>query len=182
MTNLDSKLKSRDITLPTKGHLVKAMVFPVVMYGCDSWIIKKAEHWNIDVFEIWCWRRLLSVPWTERRSSQSILKEIISDYSSEGLKLKLQYFVYQMWKTDSLERPWCWEWLKVAAEGDDRGWDGWMDSLTWWAWVWANSWSWWWIGRPGLLQSMGSQRIGHSWVTELTWTEGLENSFCQECK
>ena len=98
MTNLDSILKSRDFTLPTKIHLVKAMVFPVVMYGCESWTTKKAEHWRIDAFELWCWRRLLSVPWTARRSSQCILKEISSEYSLEGLmlKLKLQYFGHLM--------------------------------------------------------------------------------------
>ena len=106
MTNLDSILKSRDITLPTKVHLVRAMVFPVVMYGCESWTIKKAEHRIIDAFELWCWRKLLRVPQTARRSSQSILKEISPDYSLEGLmlKLKLQYFGHLMWRTDSLEK------------------------------------------------------------------------------
>ena len=106
MTNLDSILKSRDITLPTQVCLIKAMVFPVVMYGCESWTIKKAECWSTDAFEIWCWRRLLRVPWTERRSNQSILKEIIPGISLEGLmqKLKLQYFGYLMWRTDSLEK------------------------------------------------------------------------------
>ena len=106
MTNLDSLLKSRDITLPTKGHLVKAMVFLVVMYGCESWTIKKAEHQRIDVFELWCWRRLLRVPWTARRSNQSILKEISPGISLEGmmLKLKLQYFGNLMRRTDSLEK------------------------------------------------------------------------------
>ena len=106
ITNLDSILKSRDITLLTKVCLVKAMVFPVVMYGCESWTIEKAEHWRIDVFELWCWRRLLRVPWTARRSNQSILKEISPEYSLEGLmlKLKLQYFGHLMWRTDSLEK------------------------------------------------------------------------------
>ena len=106
MTNLDSIFKSRDITLPTKVRLVKAMVFPVVMYGCESWTIKKAEHWRIDAFELWCWRRLLRVPWTARRSNQSI-KDISPEYSLEGLmlKLKLQYFGYLMRRTDSFERP-----------------------------------------------------------------------------
>ena len=106
MTNLDSILKSRDITLPTKVHLVKAMVFPVVMYGCKSWTAKKAECWRIDAFELWCWRRLLRVPWTARRSNQSILKEISPGCSMEGLmlKLKLQYFGYLMWRVDSLEK------------------------------------------------------------------------------
>ena len=106
MTNLDSILKSRDITLPTKVCLVKAMVFPVVMYGCESWTIKKAEHQRTDAFELWCWRRLLSVPWTARGSNQSILKEISPEYSLEGvmLKLKLQYFGHLMRRTDSLEK------------------------------------------------------------------------------
>ena len=106
MTNLDSILKSRDITLPTNVHLVKAMVFPVVMYGCESWTIKKAEHQKIDAFELWCWRRLLRVPWTARRSNQPILKEIRPECSLEGLmlKLKLQYFGHLMRRTDSLEK------------------------------------------------------------------------------
>ena len=106
MTSLDSILKSRDVTLPTKVHLVKAMVFPVVMYGCESWTLKKAEHRRIDAFELWCWRRLLRVPWTARRSNQSILKEISSGCSLEGmmLKLKLKYFGYLMRRIDSLEK------------------------------------------------------------------------------
>ena len=106
MTNLDSISKSRDITLPTKVHLVKAMVFPVVMYGCESWTVKKAGHQRIDAFELWCWRRLLRVPWTARRSTQSILKEISSGCSLEGmmLKLKLQYFGHLMRRVDSLEK------------------------------------------------------------------------------
>ena len=104
MTNLDSILKSRDITLPTKVHLVKAMVFPVVMYGCESWTLKKAEHWRNDAFELWCWRRRLRVPWTARRSNQSILKETSPGCSLEGLMLKLQYFGHLMWRVDSLEK------------------------------------------------------------------------------
>ena len=106
MTNRDSILKSRDITLPTKVRLVKALVFPVVMYGCESWTIKKAERQRIDAFELWCWRRLLSIPWTARRSNQSILKEISPEYSLEGLmmKLKLQYFGHLMQRTNSLEK------------------------------------------------------------------------------
>ena len=107
MTNLDSILKSRDITLPAKVHLVRSMVFPVVMYGCESWTIKKAEYWGIDAFELWCWRRLLRVPWTARRVNQLILTEISPEYSLEGLilKLKLQYFGHLMWRADSLEKP-----------------------------------------------------------------------------
>ena len=123
MTNLDSILKSRDITLPTKVHLVKAMVFPVVMYGCESWNVKKAESGRIDVFELWCWRRLLRVPWTARRSNQSILKEISPRCSLEGmmLKLKLQYFGHLMRRVDSLEKTLMLEGLGAGGEGDDRG-------------------------------------------------------------
>ena len=111
----------------SKVRLSKAMVFPVVMYGCESWIIKKVEHRRIDAFDLWCWRRLLSIPWTARRSNQSILKEIRPEYSLEGLmlKVKLRYFGYLMWKTDSLQKPWYWERLKAGGEGDYRGWDGW---------------------------------------------------------
>ena len=177
MTNLDSILKRRDLTFPTKVHLVKAMVFPVVMYGCESWIIKKAEHWRIDAFELWCWRRLLRVPWTARRSNQSILKEISPEYSLERLmlKLKLQYFGHLMQITDSLEKTWCWERLKAGGEGDDRGWDGWTASLTRWTWVWASSRSWWWTGKPGVLQFMGSQSVRHDWATELNWYKDGKN-------
>ena len=123
MTNLDSILKSRDITLPTKVHLVKAMIFPVVMYGCESWTVKKAEPGRIDAFELWCWRRLLRVPWTARRSNQSILKEISPECSFEGLmlKLKLQYFGHLIRRADSFEKTLCWERLKARGEGDDRG-------------------------------------------------------------
>ena len=145
------------------------MVFPVVMYGCESWTIKKAEHRRIGAFELWCWRRLLRVPWTARRSNQSILKEISPGCSLERLmlRLKLQYFGYLMRRADSLEKPWCWERLRAGEEGDDRGWDGWMASPTQWTWVWINSRSWWWSGRPGMLRSMGSQRVRHVCVTEL---------------
>ena len=156
MINLDSILKSRDITLPTKVHLVKAMFFPVVMYGCESWTVKKAECRRIDAFELWCWRRLLRVPWTARRSNQSLLKEISPGCSLEGLmvKLKLQYSGHLTWRTDSLEKTLMLERLKAWGDGDDRGWDGWMASPTQWAWVWASLRSWWWIGKPGMLQSM----------------------------
>ena len=131
MTNLDSVLKSRDITLPTNFHLVKAMVFPVVMYGCEIWTIKKAECQRIDAFELWCWRRLLRVPWTSGRSNQSILKEISPEYSLEGLmvKLKLQYFGYLIQRTDSLEKTL----LLGKIEGRRRsGWQRmkWLDGIT----------------------------------------------------
>ena len=148
---LDSILKSRYITLSTKVCLVKAMVFPVVMYGCESWAIKKAERRRIDAFELWCWRRLLRVPWAARRSTQSILKEISPEYSLEGLmlKLKLQYFGHLMRRTNSLEKTLMLKMLKAGGKGDDRGWDGWMASPTQWTWVWVNSGSRWWTGRPG---------------------------------
>ena len=119
MTNLDSILKSRDITLPTKVHLVKAMVFLVVMYGYESWTIKKTEHQRIDAFELWCWRRLLRLLWTAKRSNQSILKEISPEYSLEGLmlKLKLQHLATWSEELTHLKRPWCWERLKAGGEG-----------------------------------------------------------------
>jgi len=148
MTNLDSILKSIDITLSTKVHLVKAMVFPVVMYGCESWIIKKAEHWRIDAFELLYWRRLLRVPWTARRFNQSILKEISPEYSLERLMLnvKLQYFGHLMQRTNLLEKTLVLGNIEGGGEGDDRGWDGWMASPTQWTWVWASSGNWWWTG------------------------------------
>ena len=169
MTKLDRILKSRDITLPTKVHLVKAMVFPVVMYGCESWTIKKAERWKIDAFELWCWKRLLRVPWTARRSNQSILKEISPERSLEGLmlKLKLQSFSHLMRRTVSFEKTLMLGQIEGRRRGDNRGWDGWMASPTQWTWVWVNSGSWWWTGRPGVLQFMGLQKVRHEWATEL---------------
>ena len=141
MTNLDSILKSRDIALPTKVHIVKPLVFPVVMYGCESWTTKKAENWRINAFELWCQRRLLRVPWTPRRSNQAILKEINPEYSLEGLmlKLKFQYFGQLMQRANSLEKTWCWERLRAGGEEGDRRWDGWMASQTQWTWIWTNS-------------------------------------------
>ena len=132
MTNLDTTLKSRDITLPTKVRLVKAIVFPVVMYGCESCIIKKAEHRRIDAFELWCWRRLLRVPWTAGRSNQSILKEVSPGCSLEGrmLKLKLQYFGHLMRRAESFEKTLILGKIEGRRKGDDRGWDGWMASPT----------------------------------------------------
>ena len=163
-TNKDSMLESRDITLPAKVHLVKAKVFLVVMYGCESWTIKKAEHGGIDAFELWCWRRLLRVPWTARRSNQSILKKISPEYSLEGLmlKLKLQYFGHLMQRTNSLENTLM---LGKTEGRRRRGWDGWMVSPPLWIWVWASSGSWW-TGKPDMLQ-----RVGHDWATEKNWTE-----------
>ena len=154
--------------LSTKVHLVKAMVFPVVMYGCESWTVKKAECQSIVAFELWCWRRLLRVPWTARRSNQSILKEISPRCSLEGLMLKLK--LQNFGQLTHLKRPWCWERLRAGGEGDERGWNGWMASLTQLTWVWVDSGSWWWTGRPGVLQFQGLQRVGHNWVAELNWT------------
>ena len=175
MTNLDNLLKSRDITLSTKVHLVKATVSPVVMYGCESWVIKKAECPRIDAFELWCWRRLLRVPWSARRSNQSILKEISLNINWKNWCWRWNSNTLATWceELTRWKRPWCWERLKAGEKGGDRGWDGWMASPTWWTWVWASSGSWWRTGKPGMLQSMGSQRVRQNWATELNWTEGL---------
>ena len=154
-----------------KVHLVKAMVFPVVMYGCESWTIKKAECWSIDAFESWCWRRLLRVPWTTRRSNQSNLKEISPECPLEGLMLKLkrQYFGHLMQRAGSFEKTLMLgkiEGRRRRGQQRMRWLDGITDSMDM---NWINSWSWWWTRRPGVLQSMGSQRVRHDWVTELNW-------------
>ena len=162
MTNLDVILKSRDITLPTKVHIVKAMVLPVVMYRCENWTIKKAECQKTDAFELWFWRRILRVPWTARRSNQSILKEINHEYSLEGLmlKLKLQYFGHLMQRADSLEKTLILAKTEAGGEGSDRGWDGWVASPIQWT--------------PGDSEGQGSlmccsprgRRVRHDWETE----------------
>ena len=175
MTNLDSILKSRDITLPTKVWIVKAMVFPVVMYGRESWTIKKPEHRRNDAFELWCWRRLLRVPWTARGSNQFILKDISPECSLEGLmlKLKLQYFGHLMRRADSFEKTLMLGQIEGRGEGDNRGWAGWMASPTQWTWVWVTPG----VGDAGALQSIGSQRVRHDWATErLKWTEQRSKS------
>ena len=148
------------------------------MYGCESCTVMKAERWRIDAFELWCWRRLLRVPWTAKRSIQSIIKEISPEYSLEGLmlKLSLQYLATWCEELTHWERPWWWEWLKVEGEGDDRGWDVWISSPTQWTWIWVNSGSWWWTGRPGVLKSMRLQRVRHDWATELNWTKALKQN------
>ena len=173
MTILDSILKSRDITLFTDVRLVKAMVFLVVVYRYEHWNIKEAERQRIDAFELWCWRRLLRVPWTARRSNQSILKETSPGCSLEGLmlKLKLQYFGHLMWRADSFEKTL----MLGKTEGRRRKGQQrmrWLDAIT-------DSMdmslgelrSWWCTRWPGMLQFMGSQRVGHDWATELNWTE-----------
>ena len=179
MTNLDSILKNRDITLPAKVHLVKALVFQVVMYGCDSWTIKKAECRRIDAFELWCWRRLLRVPWTARRSNQSILNEITPEHSLESVLPNNVKDWCWTWSYSTLatwfeeltpwKRPWCWGRLKAGGEGDDRRWDGWMVSLT--QWTWAKQ-------TPGVGNGQRSLVCCNPWglkesdMTErLNWTE-----------
>ena len=140
------------------------MVFPVVMYGCESWTIKKAECRRIDAFELWCWRRLLRVPWTARSVLGVHWKDWCWSWNSNTLPTWRRELTHS-------KRPWCWERLRAGGGGDDRGWHGWMASPTqWtWVWVWVDSRSWWWTGRPGVLQFMGSQRVGHDWATELNW-------------
>ena len=162
-------LKIRDITLPTKVHLVKAMVFPVVMYACESWTVKKAERWRIDAYELWYWRRLLRVLWTARRSNQSILKEISPSRTDAEAETPI------LWPPDAKswthwKRPWCWEGLGAGGEGDDRGWDGSMATLTQWTWVWVNSRSWWWTGRLACCGSWVCKELDmtSNW-TELNW-------------
>jgi len=164
MTNLDSIVKSRDTTLPTKVHLIKAMVFPVVMYGCESWSIKLSAE-ELMLLN-WCWRRLLRVPWTARRSNQSILKEISPGCSLKGLmlKLKLQYFATWWEELTHWKRPWCWERLRAGGEGDDRGWDGWMASLTQWTWVWELV-----MDREAWRVAVTKSRTQLSDWTELNW-------------
>ena len=142
------------------------MVFPVVMYGCESWTVKKGECQRIYAFKLWCWKKLLGVPWTARRSNQSILKEISPGCYLEGISA----LATSCEELTHCKRLWCWEGLGAGGEGDIRGWDGWMASPTQWTWVWVNSGSWWWTGRPGVLQFMGSQRVGHDWASELNLT------------
>ena len=178
MTNLDNILKSRDIILPTKVHLVKALVFPVVTYGCESWTIKKAEL-QIIVPKNWCfWTMVLE----KTLESPLDCKEIQPVHPKGNRswifigRTDAEVETSALWPLDvknltHSKRPLCWERFKAGGEGDDRGWGGWMASPNLWTWVWVNSGSWWWTGKPGVLQSVGSQRVGHDWVTELNWTD-----------
>ena len=151
----------------------RTQVFRIPGRCFKLWATGEAEHWRIDAFELRCWRRLLRVPWTARRSNQSIPKEISPEYALEGLILNWNSNTLATWCEEPThwKRLWCWERLRAGGEGDDRGWDGWMASLTQWTWISVNSGSWWWTGRPGVLQSMGSQRVRHDWATELNWTD-----------
>ena len=180
MTNLDKSydqprqhIKKQRYYFANKGPSSQGYGFSSIIYGCESWTIKKAERWRIDAFELWFWRRLLRVPWTARRSNQSILKEISSgcyckdwcwSWNSNTLATWCEELTH--WK-----RPWYWERLRAGREGDDRRWDDWMASPTQWTWVWAGSKSLWWTGKPGVLQFMGLQGVGHDWATELNWTQ-----------
>ena len=163
-------LKSRDITLPTNIHLVKAVVFPVVMYGCDSWIMNKAEHRSSSLLWTVVLEKTLESPWN-CKEIQPVHPKGDQSWVCIGrteVELKLQYFGHLMWRADSFEKTLMLGKIQGGRRRDNRGWDGWMASQTQWTWVWVNSGSWWWTGRPGVLQSMGWQRVGHNWATELT--------------
>ena len=154
--------------MPTKVHLVKAMVFPVVMSGCESWTIKKAECLRINAFELWCWRRLWRVPWTARRSNQSIQRKSTLNIDWKDWCWNWSSHILATWceELTQWKRPWCWERLKARGEGSDRAWDAWMASSIQWTWVWTNSRRQWRTGKPGVLQFMRLQRVGHDWATE----------------
>ena len=146
------------------------------MYGCESWTVKKAEHWTIDAFELWCWRRLLRAPWTARKSNQSILKDqswvFIGRTDAEYFGLNSNTLATSYEELTHWKRLWCWEGLGAGGGGDDRGWDGWVASLTRWTWVCVNSGSWWWTGRPGMLRFMGLQ--SQTWLSDWTELNGLQ--------
>ena len=187
-------LKSRDTTLSTKFRLVKAMVFPVLMYGCESWTLKKAECRRIDAFELWCWRRLLRAPWiagdpsvhpkdqswvfTGRTDVEAEIPNSLATWNNELMFEAEIPNSLATWYNEltHLKRPWCWQRVRAGGEGDDRGWDGWMASLTQLTWVWVDSGSWCWTGRPGVLQFMGLQRVGHD------WTEHKRNALLKQYK
>ena len=171
-----SHIKKQRHYFVNKGPSSQCCGFSSSHYGCGSWIIKKAECWRIDALELWCWRRHLRVPWIAGRSNQCLLKEISPEYSLEGLMLKLKflYFDYLMQRTDSSEKILMLGKIEGGRRRDGRGWDGWMASLTQWTWLWVNSKSWWWTGRPGVLQSMGLQKNVQTQLSD--WTE-LKYSF-----
>ena len=174
MTNLESILRSRDITWLTNVPLVKAMVFPVVMYGCESWTIKKAERWKIAAFELWCWRRLLRVAWTTRRLSQLILRKSVLNIDWKDWCWSWNPNTLAIWceELTHWKRPWCCERLRAGGEGDDRRWDGWMVSSTQWTWIWVDSGSWWWKGRPDMLWFMGCKES--DMTEQLNWTDWMD--------
>ena len=147
------------------------------MYGCESWTIKKAKHQRIDAFELWCWRRLLRVPWTARRTNQSILRESIMNIHWKYWCWSWNSNTLATWRTDSLEKTLMLGKIEGRRRRDDRVQDGWLASPIQWTWVWVNSRSWCWTGRHGVLQSMGSQRVGHDWATELNWTDGTDTVY-----
>ena len=154
------------------------MVSPVVMYGCESWTVKKAERQIIDAFELWCWRRLLSsLDCKEIQPVHSEGDQPWDFFKRNDAKAETSTLATSCKELTHWKRLWCWEELETGEEGDDRGWDGWMASLTRWTWVWVNSGSWWWTGRPGMLRFMGSQKVGHDWATGLNWTEWLSLHF-----
>ena len=161
MRNLESILKSRDITLLIKICIIKAMVFAVVMYRCESWIVKKAECQRIDAFELWCWRRLLRVPWLQGNpTSQSKRKSALTIHWKDWCWSWNSNTLASIWEDlTHWKRPWCWERLKAGGEGDNGGWDGWMASQTRWTWVWVSSGSWWWTGKPGVLSPRGCKEL-----------------------
>ena len=168
MTNLDSVLKSRDITLTTKIHIVKAMVFPVGMYGCESWTITKAECWRIWYFWTVVLEKTLESPLAVRTSNQSVLKKSVLNIHWKDWRWSWCFSILATWceVLTHWKSPWCWEKLRSRGEGAGR-----MASLIQWRWDWANSGRWWWTEKPGVLQFMGSQRVGHDWATELNWTD-----------
>ena len=175
MTNLDSILKSRDISLPTKVHLFKSMIFAILIYGCESWTIKKTEHQRTDIFKRWCYRRLdSSLEYNEIKSVNPKRNQRWVLIARTDAEVEAPIFWSPDMKNWLIRKdPDAWK----GGEGDDRGWDGWMASSTRWAWVWASSRSWWWTAKPGVLQSLGWQRVRHDWMTELNWSKNSSPKF-----
>jgi len=175
--NSSSVFNSRDISSPTEVYILKAMLFPVVIYGCESQTIKKAEFLTTDAFELWYWRRLLKVPWTAMRSNQSILKEISLNIHWKDWCWSWSSSTLATWHEEPtyLRRPWFWERLKAGRKGANRGWDGWMVSPTQWTWVWASSRSWWWTGKPGVLQLWGHEESDVTELKPVTYISSLKS-------